>query len=167
MVTRGGGPPVCLVVGTSGGGKTTLVEKLIKELSSRGLTLATAKGHKEPIEVDVPGKDTWRHRKAGAVMTFLVTGGESAVFMERSMASDPDEMALMCPPSVDLLLAEGFKTHKGRPKIWVSPGKIPLDDPDLLCVADENPERFEGVKALNRNDVTGIADLIINLVLKP
>lgn len=165
MVSGRNGPPVCLVVGTSGGGKTTLVEKLIGELSSRGITVATAKGHKEPIEVDVPGKDTWRHRRAGAVMTFLVTGGGSAVFMDRSLASDPDGLALLCPPVVDLLLAEGFKTHRGRPKIWVSPAESPQGDPDLLCVADADPGKFNGIPAFSRDDVKSIADLICSRVL--
>ncbi len=160
------GPPVCLIVGTSGGGKTTLVEKLVAEFTCRGLKVATAKGHKEPIQVDVPGKDTWRHRRAGAVVTFLVAAGETTAFMDREFASDPDSVAALCPPGVDLLIAEGFKTHKGRPKVLVSPLDHASDDPDVLCVVSENPEKFQHVTSLNRNDYMKIADLIEERVLK-
>ena len=126
-----GGPAVCLVVGTSGTGKTTLVEKLLQQLTARGLTVATAKGHRHPVALDTPGKDSHRHRQAGAKMTFLVTAEETGCFMDVTLASDPDRIARLCPPEIDLLLAEGFKTHRGRPKILVTAGKTH----DLVVVA--------------------------------
>ena len=57
-------PPVFTVVGHSGSGKTTLVEKLLRELSSRGLRVATIKHAHHNFDVDKPGKDSYRHRKA-------------------------------------------------------------------------------------------------------
>ena len=87
-------PAVCLVVGPSNGGKTTLVEKLLLELKGRSLTVATAKGHKHKIELDRVGKDSWRHRRAGSVLTFLVTEGETAAFMDPSFSSDPDMLRI-------------------------------------------------------------------------
>ena len=162
---RNAPPPVCLVVGTSGGGKTTLVEKLVAELTSRGFTVATAKGHKEPILLDRPGKDTWRHRRAGAAMTFLVAGSETTAFIDRDLSSDPDKLTLLCPPGIDLLLAEGFKTHTGRPKIAVSPVEVDPTDPNLLCIADDSGKEWAGVLRFGRDEVGRLADLIVARVM--
>lgn len=157
-------PPVCLVVGTSGGGKTTLVEKLVAIFTAQGLNVATAKGHKHPIPLDTPGKDTWRHRRAGARVTFLVTETETAAFMDRELADDPDMLAELCPPGIDLLLAEGFKTHAGRPKVLVSPLENPPFDTDVVAVVADYPVNWPGVPHFTRDDAQGVAKLILEKV---
>lgn len=158
-------PPICLVTGTSGTGKTALVEKLITRLTAAGYKVATAKGHKAPIELDQPGKDTWRHRRAGAVATFLVSGGETTAFMNRDLASDPEQIARLCPEGVDLLLVEGWKTHEGRPKILITTTPPPEGDRDILCVVSDTLQ-FGGEYLLyKRNDIEQIAKLVIAKVL--
>lgn len=166
MVTGTARPAVCLVMGHSGGGKTTLVERLVAELTKRGYVVATAKGHKEPIETDVPGKDTWRHRRAGAKLTFLVSAYETAAFMDRELGADPDALALLCPPSIDLLIAEGFKTHTGRPKIAVSPRFDAEADPDVICVVSDEIASLKRLPLFKRDDVMEITDFLVEKVLK-
>lgn len=112
-------PAICLVAGTSGSGKTTLIERLIPLLAARGVPVATAKHHRGAVEVDQPGKDTWRHRKAGARATFFVTKGELTAFVARPVEPTPDELAALCPPEVRLLLVEGFKGLTGYPRVEV------------------------------------------------
>lgn len=158
-------PPICLVTGTSGTGKTALVEKLVSHLTAKGYKVATAKGHKAPIELDQPGKDTWRHRRAGAVATFLVSGGETTVFMNRELASEPEQISRLCPEGVDLLLVEGWKTHEGRPKILISTTKPPEGDKDILCVVSDTLQYAEGYLLYKRNDAEEIAKLVIAKVL--
>lgn len=158
-------PPICLVTGTSGTGKTALVEKLVTTLTARGYKVATAKGHKAPIELDQPGKDTWRHRRAGAVATFLVSGGETTAFMNRDLASEPEQISRLCPEGVDLLLVEGWKTHEGRPKILITTTTPPEDDKDILCVVSDTLQFGGGYLLYKRNDVEEIAKLVIARVL--
>ena len=69
-------PPVFIFVGHSGSGKTTLVEKLLPELTARGLQLATIKHAHHKVVLDKEGKDSWRYKQAGAVMSMLVTTNE-------------------------------------------------------------------------------------------
>ena len=59
-------PPVLALIGKPDCGKTTLIEKLIPALAQKGLRIGTLKHHHGPIQMDVPGKDTWRHKQAGA-----------------------------------------------------------------------------------------------------
>lgn len=158
-------PPICLVTGVSGTGKTALVEKLLGSLTLRGYRVATAKGHKTPIELDTPGKDTWRHRRAGAVATFLVSGGETVVFMDREIASEPEALAKLCPEGIDLLLVEGFKTHEGRPKILLATTPPPEDDNDILCVVSDTLAYAGSYLLYKRNDVEAITNLVIAKVL--
>ena len=68
--------PIVSIVGYSGSGKTTLVEKMIPELKRRGWRVATIKHNRHGFEIDHEGKDSWRHRRAGAGMTVLASPGE-------------------------------------------------------------------------------------------
>lgn len=159
-------PPICLVTGTSGTGKTALVEKLLTILTARGYKVATAKGHKAPIELDQPGKDTWRHRRAGAVATFLVSGGETTAFINRELACEPEEISRLCPEGVDLLLVEGFKTHEGRPKILITANALPPEaDNDILCVVSDTLQYAGSYLLYKRNDAEEIANLIVAKVM--
>lgn len=66
-------PPIVSIVGTSGVGKTTILEKLIPELTRRGLRVGTVKHHAHgEFEMDRPGKDSWRHKKAGAATSIEI-----------------------------------------------------------------------------------------------
>ena len=115
-------PPVFIFVGHSGCGKTTLIEKLLRELSGRGLRVATIKHAHHTVVLDTPGKDSWRHRQAGAVMSMLVTSSELQLVadapVERIGRREPEQLAQRFLGEADLVLAEGF-SHAAGVKIEV------------------------------------------------
>jgi len=102
-------PKVLLIVGSKKVGKTTLIEKLIPELASRGHRVATVKHHHSdfPVSVDTAGTDSWRHRQAGARSVALVTPTDLALFhnTDESLALDRIVANFRC---TDIVLAEGF-----------------------------------------------------------
>ncbi len=101
--------PAVLFVGRQNSGKTTLLEKVIACLTQRGLSIATLKHHGHPnFEIDVPGKDSWRHRQAGAQSTFVLSEGRMALTrnLEEEMSCF-DALQLMT--GYDLVLVEGFR----------------------------------------------------------
>ena len=117
------------LVGWSGSGKTTLLTALLPLFRGRGLTVSTVKHAHHGFDMDRPGKDSHRHREAGAAEVLVVSGPRWALLHEVSgpEPSLPDLLARMTP--VDLVLVEGFKTHPypkievhrpglGKPPIW-------------------------------------------------
>ena len=111
--------PIICVVGRSAAGKTTLLEKLIPELKSRGYRVGTIKHHAHPgFEIDHPGKDTWRHARAGS--DHVVIAALDKIASVRPVDREPtlDEVAATIS-EVDLILTEGYK-RSGEPKIEVA-----------------------------------------------
>ncbi|MGA7594354.1 MAG: molybdopterin-guanine dinucleotide biosynthesis protein B [Gallionella sp.] len=115
-------PRVFIFVGHSGAGKTTLIEKLLRELSGRGLRVATIKHAHHKVVLDTPGKDSWRYKQAGAVMSMLVTASELQLVADapndRIGRREPGELAQRFMGEADLVLAEGF-SHAAGVKIEV------------------------------------------------
>ena len=130
------------LAGWSGSGKTTLMTALIPELVFRGVTVSTLKHAHHAFDVDQPGKDSWRHRQAGAREVMVSSQNRWALMHELRGAPEPsfDELVRRISP-VDLLLVEGFKRHP-HPKIEVyrsSLGKPLLhsDDPFVVAIASD------------------------------
>ncbi len=111
-------PPVFIFVGHSGSGKTTLIEKLLRELSGRGLRVATIKHAHHKVVLDTPGKDSWRYKQAGAVMSMLVTSSELQLVADAVDRREPEQLAQRFLGEADLVLAEGF-SHAAGVKIEV------------------------------------------------
>jgi molybdopterin-guanine dinucleotide biosynthesis protein B len=112
--------PILSIVGRSNSGKTTLLEKLIRELVSRGRRIGTIKHHFHgPVQVDVPGKDSWRHKQAGARVVAL--SSRETLFVIRDVAGEVtlETIAHLAFTGVDLILTEGFKSGP-MPKIEVN-----------------------------------------------
>jgi molybdopterin-guanine dinucleotide biosynthesis protein B len=109
---------VFIFVGHSGSGKTTLIEKLLHELSGRGLRVATIKHAHHKVVLDTPGKDSWRYKQAGAVMSMLVTSNELQLVADAVDRREPDQLAQRFMGEADLVLAEGF-SHAAGMKIEV------------------------------------------------
>ena len=156
-------PKVLLVVGYKKVGKTTLIEKLIPELSSRGYRVGTVKHHHSdfPVSVDTTGTDTWRHRQAGAASVALVTPTALATFRdsESSLCLDQIVSAL---GAADIVLVEGFH-EEPRPKIEVL--SDPMNEP--LCKADDHLLAFvapsppkSAVPTFEPSNIKPLADLI-------
>ncbi len=155
------------LAGWSGSGKTTLMTLLIPELVSRGITVSTLKHAHHSFDVDQPGKDSWRHRQAGAGEVMISSQNRWALMHELRGAPEPslDELAARMSP-VDLLLIEGFKRHP-HPKIEIyrpSLGKPPLhpEDPFIVAVASDEILPRLALPLLPLSDVGGIASFILD-----
>ena len=136
--------------GYSGAGKTALVEALVMLMKQRGLRVSVIKHAHHDFDVDREGKDSWRHRQAGAQEVLLVCDRRLALVREFSTAQDLDVHAMLAElsPQVDWVLIEGFK-HGDLPKveIWRQPdpasGKPakPLrfpEDPHVVALATDD-----------------------------
>jgi molybdopterin-guanine dinucleotide biosynthesis protein B len=130
------------LAGWSGAGKTTLLTRVIPHLVTRGLKVSTIKHAHHSFDVDVPGKDSYRHREAGASEVLISSGKRFALMHElRDETEWPlaDLLRKMSP--VDLLIIEGFK-RDNHPKIEVhraengKPFLFP-DDANIVAVASD------------------------------
>jgi molybdopterin-guanine dinucleotide biosynthesis protein B len=110
--------PVISFVGTSGSGKTTLLERLIAELTARGVVVGTIKHHAHSTEFDTPGKDTYRHRKAGARVTVLACPSQVVSIEDTAIEATLAEVAARFAGRCDLVLTEGYK-RSDAPKVEV------------------------------------------------
>lgn len=153
--------PVIGLVGYSGAGKTTLLEKLITELKHRGYRIGVVKHTHHRVEIDQPGKDTWRHSQAGAEVVALAS--PDGVFLVKKFESDPEpEKVIKMIDGVDLIIVEGYK-RGNWPKIEVSrhgiTRQIEISAEKLFAVVSDSPSTA-GVPLFGINDSAGIADLI-------
>jgi molybdopterin-guanine dinucleotide biosynthesis adapter protein len=155
------------LAGWSGSGKTTLMTALIPEFVARGITVSTLKHAHHSFDVDQPGKDSWRHRQAGAREVLVSSQNRWALMHELRGAPEPsfDDLVGLISP-VDLLLVEGFKRHP-HPKIEVyraSLGKPPLHPDDPFVVAIASDEMLPGLRLprLPLSDPTAVATFILD-----
>lgn len=128
--------------GWSGSGKTTLIERLIPRFTQAGLTVSLIKHAHHAFDIDKPGKDSWRHRHAGAAEVMVASDVRWALMHELRGAPEPtlEELAGRMSPC-DLLLIEGFKRH-AHPKLEVyrrdnGKPRMHLDDPDIVGIATD------------------------------
>ncbi|NWH05539.1 molybdopterin-guanine dinucleotide biosynthesis protein B [Desulfobacter latus] len=155
-------PGIVLIVGKSNSGKTTLMEKLIKELSARGFRVGSVK-HTHKVNFDKKGKDSWRHKNAGAVASLVVTDTKVALVKEDTRPAE--EKFFHYLGDMDLILAEGFKTFR-LPKIEVFRKKGPyeaplcLEDPDLIAFVTDTDIRPEKKPCFGLEDTSSLADLL-------
>jgi molybdopterin-guanine dinucleotide biosynthesis protein B len=134
--------PIVSFVGHSGSGKTTFIEKLIPLLVLAGVKTAIIKHDVHGFEMDKPGKDTWRHKKAGAAATIISSDRKIGLVMDADHDHQPHELAFMLD-FVDMIITEGFK-HGPYPKIEVfrpdatgDTAPLCLGDPQLLAVISD------------------------------
>ncbi len=153
------------LTGWSGAGKTTLLTKLIPVLTVRGLTVSTIKHAHHSFDVDKPGKDSHRHRAAGATEVLICSAARWALMHENRDDDEPGLEALLAHMTpVDLVLVEGFKSE-GHDKIEVH--RRGLEKP-LLCRADRSfialaanyqPDDLN-IPRLDLDDVEAVADFV-------
>lgn len=160
------------IVGWKDAGKTTLVERLVRELTGRGFTVSTVKHAHHNAQVDHKGRDSYRHREAGATETALVTPNRWALMHENRGEPEIElEAMLEHLTRVDLVLIEGFKTAP-HPKLEVRLA-AQTDDPQLkgriknvVAIATDNPGALESANknapVFDRDDIERIADLIVS-----
>ena len=156
-------PPIVCIIGNSGTGKTTLVENLIPELKGRGLRVGTIKHDVHGFEMDKPGKDSWRHKQAGAMTTIVSSPHQIGMVMDVDHDYSLDELAAFFP-GVDIILVEGFKRAK-RPKIEIFRPELrkePLcKDDDFLVALISDTLVDLGVPRFSSDDIKGLADFLI------
>jgi molybdopterin-guanine dinucleotide biosynthesis protein B len=161
-------PPIVSIIGISESGKTTLMEKLIRELKSRNYRIATVKHTAEEATLDKPGKDTWRHLQAGSEITVLAS--ENGMVMMKPVTSEGtlDEIARLFGEDYDIILAEGFK-QSDAPKIEVHRKNVgpPLKDiKRIIAIATDEPLDTK-TRQFSLDDVKGLVDFIEDGFIKP
>jgi molybdopterin molybdotransferase len=125
--------PIVSIVGKSQSGKTMLMEQLIAEFKRRGYKIAALKHSRGGIEIDHPGKDSWRFSQAGSDAVLISSPDKLAFFKNLNHDLDIEEIVSIVGPEFDLILVEGFKKSK-IPKVEVH--RKELGD-DLLCSPEE------------------------------
>ena len=149
------------VTGWKNAGKTTLVERLVAEFVRRGLTVNTVKHGHHDLDVDHPGRDSYRHRAAGATEVAVVGGHRYAIMREQEEPTLAEVLARLAP--ADLVLIEGYKREPHR-KIEVRAGGEPMaphDDAIVAIASDERPTDSR-LPWFERDDIAGIADFVVN-----
>jgi molybdopterin-guanine dinucleotide biosynthesis protein B len=166
------------ITGWSGAGKTTLIVSLISCLQARGLTVSTLKHAHHDVDLDEPGKDTFRHREAGAHEVILATGRRWALLHELRDQAEPSVSDLLhYLQPVDLVLVEGWKTgHYPKLEIWrpVAEDKLPRfpTDPTIIAVACDpllDPASYgrPDLPVLPLDDLNRISDFVLAFLRIP
>lgn len=153
------------VTGWKNAGKTGLMERLVAEMTGRGLHVSTIKHSHHMADVDQPGRDTYRHRAAGAQEVVLASSARVAIMQELRGAPEPslqDLIARLTP--VDLVLVEGYK-REPHPKIEAFRAEAGHDliapgDPAIRAVASDVPLDLDR-PVFDLNDTSAIADFIL------
>jgi molybdopterin-guanine dinucleotide biosynthesis adapter protein len=151
--------------GYSGSGKTTLVEQLIPLLKQRGQRVSVVKHAHHRFDIDQPGKDSWRHRQAGAYEVVIASDLRLALVREFEQPERLSVHALIAElsPGVDWVLVEGFKTSD-LPKIevWRAAAQQPVqypDDPRVVAIATDSPlPSPTACPVLDLNNPTAVVD---------
>ena len=156
------------VIGWKNSGKTGLMERLVADITGRGFTVSTVKHVHHAVDLDHPGKDSFRHRQAGAQEVILASADRFALMAEYR-GPEPELPAILSRLApVDLVLVEGYK-RDAHPKIevWRAETGQPLiqpSDPLICAVASDAPPPGLTVQLLDLNDTRAIADFILSEV---
>ncbi len=155
--------PIVSIVGKSDSGKTTLIEKLVPELTRRGHRIATVKHDVHGFEVDREGKDSWRHKKAGAHTVVISSPQKAAVIRDVKRDLNLAEIRDKLIRDVDLILSEGYKRDV-QPKIEIFRKE---KHQELLCTREDNliaivsDKTFDvGVPCFGLDDMAGLSSFI-------
>ena len=157
--------PVISVVGWSNSGKTTFLEKLIAELKARGIRVGIIKHHHGPVEIDQPGKDTWRLFQAGAECTAIAGPGKVGLVLRAEGEMPPGDIAKLMP-EVDLIITEGYK-GSAYPQLEVRRAGHYRGEPassagQLVAVCGDIALGEEGLPCFDSEDIDGAAGFIID-----
>jgi len=155
--------PIVSIVGKSDSGKTTLIEKIVPELVRRGYRVATIKHDVHGFEIDRTGKDSWRHRRAGADGVLLSSPKQIALIKTVERDLTLAELRDRFIDDVDIIISEGFKRDV-EPKIEVFRKEMHRE---LLCSREDsllavvtNQKLDVSVPCLDLNDEKGVVDVI-------
>src|SRR5690606_32093750 len=146
--------------------KTTLTEKLVTELTRRGWKVSTVKHAHHDFDVDQEGTDSFRHRMAGAVEVAIVSGRRWALMHELRGADEPSLHAILDRLApCDIVLVEGYKREQHK-KIEVrrlgakDTASLAPNDPNIIAVAADRPQRGEALPVFDIDDIAAIASFV-------
>ncbi len=151
--------PIFSIVGKSDSGKTSFIEKLIPELKKLNYKVGTIKHHVHSFEIDIPGKDSWRHSQSGADKVVISSPDKFALYGLVDQEMELDEIADKFLSDVDVIITEGYKS-RNEEKIEVFRSEA---SPEPLCSADEliaivtDDELNINVPRFRLNDAQGVA----------
>ncbi len=156
--------PVFSLIGRANTGKTTLLEKVIPLLKAKGIRVATIKHDVHDFEIDREGKDTYRHKKAGARLTMIASPKKVALVEDADQELTLNEILSRYIRDVDLVITEGYK-RESMPKIEVYNYKddvppLSVNDPNLLAIISDKPIEAD-VPVFLRDEPEKIAAFII------
>jgi molybdopterin-guanine dinucleotide biosynthesis protein B len=161
--------PIVSIVGKSNSGKTTLLEKIIADLVGRGYRVATIKHNRHGFNIDHEGKDSYRHKQAGAHTTVVSSPHQIAIIQDVDRDQTFAEIRDNYIREADIILTEGFKVND-YPKIEVFRSELKREliskkEDGLIAVASDVKLALD-VPCLDINDTKAIADFIENNFLK-
>ncbi len=167
------GIPLLGFVAYSGTGKTTLLEKLIPELTAKDVRIGLIKHAHHDFDIDIPGKDSYRLRKAGAQQVLVASNARQALIIEnQDLEKEPDltqSINSLQTEQLDLILVEGFK-HAAYPKIEINRSSHPQpfmypDDPNIIAlISDVNIEQPQNITLLTLNNLHHISEFILSYI---
>jgi molybdopterin-guanine dinucleotide biosynthesis protein B len=163
-------PPIVCVTGAHKVGKTTFLEKLIPRLVEKGILVGTVKHDVHGFEMDHEGKDTWRHRRAGAATIAISSPSSVACIRNVDEEMDLEDVVSRYFWAEDLVLAEGYK-RSHFPKIEVFRSACeerPLCGPqdNLRALVADDPVQVGDVPVYGLEDASGVADFLYTTFLK-
>ncbi len=159
-------PRVIGITGFKNSGKTTLVERLVSEFTSRGFSVSTIKHAHHTFDIDHKGRDSYRHRKAGAREVAVISRNQWAIIRDMDDEPEPplEEIVAKLHPC-DIVVVEGYKRDR-HPKIEAR--NTELDHPELageddtiIAIAASGPVAEAPVPVFSRDDIISIADFAI------
>lgn len=165
-------PPVISIVSKKRSGKTTLLERIIPELKQRGYRVGTVKHDTHGFEIDHEGKDTWRHKQAGAEVVVISSPWKISVIKDVAEEVGLEEIVASQLSEMDIVLTEGFK-RSGMPQVEVflsTAHQHPMHDrtnPGTLVAVMSDVPLDLGVPRFHIDDIPALADFIETRFIRP
>jgi len=156
-------PPIVSIVGKSDAGKTTLLEKLVPELTNRGYRVGTIKHDVHGFDIDHEGKDSWRHKQAGACTVVISSPRKVAVVRDVDEEERLDNLVTKYFRDTDIVITEGYKREAKRKieifRSEVHDSPLCMDDENLVAIVSDDMIDLQ-VPRFGLEDIAGLADLI-------
>lgn len=163
--------PIVSIVGLSGSGKTTLLEKVVSILAKKGYRVGTVKHDAHYFEIDYEGKDSWRHRKAGASTVALSSPDKFAVIKEVRKEWPPERIISSFINDADVVITEGYKAGKFEKievvRKAVSSKPVNTRKTGLIAIVTDIKTKKWALPVYDINDSKGVARFIEERIIKP